>query len=128
MRVLVVDDDASIRSMLRSIVEDQGSEVVGEAADGREAIEASKRLKPDLVLLDISMPNMGGFPAARHLGLNCPECPFIFVSQHRDRFYLDAAMECGAKGYIVKSAAVTELPMALLAFRTGEVYQSNLIK
>jgi two-component system nitrate/nitrite response regulator NarL len=114
--------------MLRRIVETHGSEVVGEAANGQEAIEASKRLKPDLTLLDVSMPTMGGFAAARHLREDCPEHPFMFVSQHRDQIYLDEALECGAKGYIVKSAAATELPVALIAFEAGEVYQSTLIE
>ncbi len=127
MRVLIVDDDSSIRSMLRGIVEDYGSEVVGEATNGHEAIEASIRLKPDLTLLDVSMPAMGGFAAARHLLKNCPEHPFMFVTQHRDKIYLDTALDCGARGYIVKSAAATELPAALLAFGAGEIYRSTLI-
>ena len=113
--------------MLRGIGESQGSEVVAEAANGQEAIDASERLKPDLILLDISMPTMGGFPAARHFRKNCPELPFIFVSQHRDQFYCDEALECGARGYVIKSAAATELPVALVAFKTGQVYRSNLI-
>jgi DNA-binding NarL/FixJ family response regulator len=127
MKILIADDDPAIRSMLRGIIENQGSEVVGEAGNGQEAIEASKRLRPDLILLDISMPVMGGFPAARYLEVNYPELPFMFVSQQRERSYLEAALNCGAKGFIVKSAAVTELPVALKTFEAGRVYRSELV-
>src|SRR5438270_9288556 len=127
MKVLIVDDDSSIRSMLRWIIENKGNEVVGEAGNGQEAIEASERLRPDLVLLDISMPVMGGFPAARYLHEHFPGLPFIFVSQHREQVYLEEALACGARGFIVKSAAATELPTALKVFEEGQVYQSCLI-
>jgi len=87
MTVLVVDDDPSVRSILRSIIENRGNEVIGEAADGEQAIEASERLRPDLVLLDVSMPVKSGFPAARYLHEKFPDLSFMFVSQHRDQSY-----------------------------------------
>lgn len=127
MRILVVDDDSSIRLMLRIIVEKLGRKVVGEAGDGREAIEKSGSLKPELVLLDISMPRLGGFPAARSIHENWPLMGVIFVSQHRDRLYLEEAISCGARGFVVKSCAATELPMALTAFEKGQTYYSQLV-
>ncbi len=127
MRVLVVDDDESIRYILRRIIENRGNEVVGEAANGQQAVELSERLRPDLVLLDISMPIMSGFRAARSLHGTLPGLTFMFVSEHREQSYLDAALACGAKGFVVKSAAVTELPAALRALEAGEVFQSALI-
>jgi len=114
--------------MLRRIVEKQGSEVVGEAANGQEGITAAEQLRPDLILLDVSMPVLGGCPAARYLHKNFPELPFIFVSQHREQCYLDEALECGARGFIVKSAAGNELPMALNLVEAGQVYRSHLIQ
>jgi two-component system nitrate/nitrite response regulator NarL len=127
MRVLVVDDDSSIRLMLTHIVEDAGADVVGEADNGHDAIEASRRLKPDVVLLDISMPLMGGFPAARWIQNNMPKLVIIFVRQHRERSYREEAMDCGAKGYVIKSAAVNELPKAIEAVETGQIYCSSLV-
>ena len=128
MTVLVVDDDASARAMLKVVIEDSGADVIGEAQNGEEAIEASQRLHPDLLLLDISMPLMGGFPVARFLLDRMPKLRIIFVSQHREHAYLEEALRCGAKGYVVKSAAVKELPRAMAAAEAGEIYQSALIR
>jgi DNA-binding NarL/FixJ family response regulator len=125
-KVLVVDDDGSMRGMLTHIIEGSGGNVVGEAQNGEEAIEASKRLRPDLICLDISMPTMGGFPAARWLKHNMPELAIIFVTQHRERSYREEAMNCGAQGYVIKSAAVTELPDAMHAVEAGETFCSSL--
>lgn len=127
MKILVVDDDSAIRMMLRVIIENRGGEVVGEAGDGKEAIKEAERLGPDLILLDVSMPVMGGFQAARYLCKTMPLIPIIFVSQHRDRSYLDEAIACGAKGYVVKSAAASELPQALAAFEAGKSFHSTFV-
>ncbi|MFL6447145.1 MAG: response regulator transcription factor [Bryobacteraceae bacterium] len=127
MKVLIVDDDSSVRSILRRIIENQGCEVVAEAVNGLEGIKASEKLRPDLILLDISMPVMGGFGVARHLHKYFPELAFIFVSQHRDQCYLDEARACGARGFILKSGAATELPLALQACEAGQLYEPELV-
>ena len=126
-RLVIADDHSIVLQAYRQLLEPEYT-VVGTASNGQELLAVAPQLAPDIILLDISMPIMGGFPAARHLHNNYPEVSFIFVSQHRDHFYLDAVLECGAKGFIVKSAAATELPVALVAFEAGEVYRSNLIK
>ncbi len=127
MRVLIVDDSPEIRSLLRSLVEGLECEVIGEAADGRDGVEAAGKLRPDLILLDVSMPVMGGFPAANLLSSQMPELPIIFVSQHAGRQYVEQAFQRGAKGYILKQAVLKELPAAVEAVREGHVFCSPLI-
>ena len=114
--------------MLRHIVEADEHYVIGEAENGRAGVDAAENLRPDLVLLDVSMPVMGGFPAARHLHANMPELLIIFVTQHTEQVYVDEAFQCGAKGYVVKRAAVTELPNAIRAVITGQTFCSPLIR
>jgi DNA-binding NarL/FixJ family response regulator len=126
--LIVDDDDAIMRSMLRYIVESDEHSVVGEAEDGQAAVNAAENLKPDLMLLDVSMPVMGGFPAARLLNVNLPGMPIIFVTQHREQSYADEAFRCGAKGYVIKQAARTELPDAIHSVMAGEVFCSPLVQ
>ncbi len=126
-RLLIVDDDSTIRCMLRSIVESEHADVVGEAENGRVAVDETERLRPDLVLLDISMPVMDGFTAARELGQRFPEVRVIFVSQNSDRAYVQEAFRCGAAGYVLKQAAATELLEAMAAVRAGSRFRSPRI-
>ena len=114
--------------MLRHIVETDKHCVVGEAENGRAGVNAAASLKPDLVLLDVSMPVMGGFPAARLLNVNMPDTPIIFVTQHTEKIYVDEAFRCGAKGYVIKRAAITELPDAIHTVMTGQVFCSPLVR
>ena len=128
LQLLIVDDDDAIRSMLRHIVESDEYDVVGEAEDGHAGVNAAESLRPDLVLLDVSMPVMGGFLAARLLNAHMPELPIIFITQHVEQSYVDEAFRCGAKGYVVKRAAATELPDAIRTVITGQVFCSPLIQ
>ncbi|MBV9037330.1 MAG: response regulator transcription factor [Acidobacteriaceae bacterium] len=128
MQLLIVDDDGTIRSMLRYIIESDKHCVVGEAENGRAGVSAAESLRPDLILLDVSMPVMGGFPAARLLNAQMPELPIIFVTQHDEQSYVDEAFRCGAKGYVIKQAAMTELPNAIRTVMTGQVFCSPLIR
>ena len=114
-RLLIVDDHAGIRHMLRHIVEDAAGEVVGEAEHGQAAIEIAEELKPDIILLDVSMPVMGGFPAARELHRRLPGARIVFGSQHTGRAYTDEALRSGALAYVLKSAAAAELPDVIRA-------------
>src|SRR5687768_13713972 len=112
VRVLIVDDHDEIRSSLRHIIEKK-YEVVGEALNGREAIEATELLEVDVVVMDVSMPVMGGFEAARLLLKRWPELRLIFVSQHADPNYVEQAFHLGAHGYILKRLAGSELLLAI---------------
>jgi DNA-binding NarL/FixJ family response regulator len=120
--LLIVEDNPHIRQLLRAVVEEHDGVVVGEASEGRSAIEAAEKLPLDIILMDVSMPVMGGFPAARELLRRLPGVRIIFVSQHAERVYVDEAILCGAQGYVFKAAAVTQLPNALRAVMAGDSF------
>ncbi len=122
-RLLIADDDAAIRDMIRHYVE-RACEIVGEAENGLEAVNAAERLRPDIVLLDISMPVMGGFAAARQLKEKMPTVRIIFVSQHPDAAYIDEAFRVGASGYVLKRSALRDLTAAIEEVRAGGTFRS----
>ncbi|MBV9038732.1 MAG: response regulator transcription factor [Acidobacteriaceae bacterium] len=128
VRLIIVDDDQAIRQGLRALVEALGAEVLAEADNGRACIEQAERLQPELVLLDVSMPVMGGFPAARQLRARMPNLRIIFVSQHRERIYIKEALEIGINGYVWKQAAATELNDAIQTVMSGGSFVSPLAK
>ena len=123
INILVADDHAMMRAGLRMLIDAQlDMAVVGEAGDGREAIEQAKSLHPDLVLLDLSMPGLGGIPAIELLRKEAPGARVLVLTMHEDSEYLRQALEAGASGYLVKRAADTELLAAIRAVRRDEVY------
>jgi PAS domain S-box-containing protein len=126
-RFLVADDHETMRYMLRRFLEPDYP-VVAEAANGREAIEAAEHLRPDIAVLDISMPVMSGFEAARVLRERMPEIRIIFASQHTEAHYVEEAFRLGAHGYVSKKAASTELPEAVRVVLAGGVFRSRLIE
>ena len=126
-RFLVADDHETMRYMLRRFLEPDYP-VVAEAANGREAIEAAEQLRPDIALLDVSMPLMSGFEAARVLRERMPEIRIIFASQHAEAHYVEEAFRLGAHGYVSKKAASTELPEAVRVVLAGGVFRSPLIE
>ena len=125
-RLLIVDDCDEMRQLLRAIAEENDTVVVGEAGEGRSAIEAAENLSIDIILLDVSMPVMGGFAAARELRKRLPGIRVIFVSQHVDRAYVDEAIQGGAHGYVSKASAATELPNAIRAVMAGSAFFPTL--
>ena len=127
LRLLIVDDDALVRWSLRQLLVAMNQDVVGEAEDGQAGIESAVRLRPDMVLLDVSMPIMGGFEAARRLHESLPELHIIFVSQHVESAYADEAFRCGAKGYVLKRAATAELPEAIHNAEAGRFFRSPMV-
>jgi PAS domain S-box-containing protein len=122
-RLLICDDDPEIRSLLVDLVT-PGCEVVGEAWDGQEAVDLALQLVPDLMLLDISMPGMGGLEVARLLRERLPRIRIIFVTEKRERSYVDQAFALGAQGYVLKSMAASELPIALREVSAGREFRS----
>ena len=122
-RVFIADDHASVRVALRRLLEDE-FEIVGEASNGQEAVEFSETLRPDVVLMDISMPVMGGLEATRILRERMPALRIVFVSQFADAAYADEVFRLGAAAYVLKRAAATELPPAIRAVLSGGTFRS----
>lgn len=122
--MIIVDDDPTIREILRVLAEDLGAEVLAEADNGRGAIEQTERCHPEVVLLDVSMPVMSGFHAAKYLRQHAPETFIIFISQYRQQVYVDEALEIGARGYIVKGSLASELGPAIDAVMHGGIFVS----
>jgi DNA-binding NarL/FixJ family response regulator len=127
VRLIIADDDAGIRGVLRMIAEDLGAEILAEAENGRSAIKEAEFHHPQLLLLDASMPIMGGFPAARYLREHIPELRIILVSQHNNKAYVEEALQIGARGYIVKEAVARELGPAMDAVMDGGTFVSPSI-
>ena len=123
IRLLIADDDAAIRAALRQLLHDH-YEVVGEAENGLEAVEAAEHLRPDIVLLDISMPVMGGLPAARRMKSSLPEVRIIFVSHHPEPAYIKEAFSSGANGYVLKRLVVSDLEPAIQEVAAGRNFRS----
>ena len=113
MRILIVDDHEVVRRGVRSLLVEGGLEVCGEAIDGRDAIEKAGQLKPDVITMDIGMPNLNGLEATREIHRVLPEIPILIMSQHDVPQMMKQALNAGASAYIVKSALTTELVPAL---------------
>lgn len=125
MRVLIADDHALVRAGVRRLVESfHGFEVVAEAQDGREALELVARHRPELVLLDLSMPGMHGLQALSELLARWPGVAVVIMSMHGDPARVREALDRGALGYVVKEAAVGELELALRVAAGGRVFLS----
>jgi len=120
-RILLGDDHGLILDGLRAALQSR-YEVVGLAKDGRALMEAAERLKPDLVITDISMPLLNGFEAARHIKATLPAIKVIFLSQHLNPAYLKHALKLGASGYVLKSGAIEELQQAISQVLRSEIY------
>lgn len=127
MKVLLADDHAMMRDGLRAILEKAGVDVVGEAANGREAVAEAKRLHPDVVVIDIAMPKLNGIDATRRLTAELPGIRVLALSMNADRRYVMAMLEAGAAGYLLKNAASNELLTALEAVTRGQTYLSPAI-
>lgn len=113
MRVLVVDDHEIVRRGVRSLLQNAGFEVCGEAVDGSDAILKAQDLKPDFVVMDVSMPNMSGIEAAAEIKRRFSETRIVMLSQHDDQHIVKQAAHVGASAYVVKSAISTDLIPAL---------------
>ena len=122
-RILLADDHAILRSGLRLMLSAQEDlEIVGEASTGAETLIQSETLKPDLILLDLSMPGIGGLDMLPTLRRLVPLAKILVLTMHDDKRYLNQALQNGASGYILKKAADTELITAIRAVLTGEIY------
>ncbi len=123
IRVLVVDDHAMFREGIRSLLAGYDDiEILGEATDGKEAVEKTCQLAPQVVLMDIAMPVMGGLEATRRIQKECPNAKVLVLTQHEDSEYILSMIKVGAKGYISKTATASELVSAIRTVHKGESY------
>jgi len=123
IRLLVVDDHPVVRAGLRTLLGAQEDmEVVGEADDGRAAVERAIDLRPDVVVMDITMKGMGGLAATRQITERLPQTKVLVLTMHENEEYLRQTLEAGATGYVLKQAVDTELAVAIRAVQRGEVF------
>jgi DNA-binding NarL/FixJ family response regulator len=121
-RILLADDHPEMLSALSALLEDELGEMVGIVADGEALVEAAQRLEPDLIFSDISMPKLNGLAATRALQTCAPKSKVIILTVHQEPTYVSLAFDAGARGYLLKRTAVTELPQAVLHVLAGDRY------
>jgi two-component system, NarL family, nitrate/nitrite response regulator NarL len=125
-RVLIVDDHEIFRRGLRSLLESRGEfDIAGEAINGLEAIDKAKELQPDIIVMDVSMPQMDGLQAARLIRNERPDAKIIILSQHDSAQMLSAALEAGASAYVTKSQVARSLFSALEGVLQGKPFSWN---
>ena len=123
IRILIADDHAVVRSGVRALLRvDAGIEVVGEAENGAEALRLAEALRPDLVLLDITMPPGNGLETARQLKELLPDIAVLILTMHEDEGLLHEALRVGASGYVIKRAEEAEILQAIHAASRGDIY------
>jgi DNA-binding NarL/FixJ family response regulator len=128
IRVLVADDHAIVREGVHQLLAQQPDiEVVGEAADGAQALAMARRLKPDLVLMDIGMPGMNGLEATRALKAERPQTNVLVLTMQEGEEYFFHLLEAGASGYVLKGASSAELLSAIRAVQQGGVYLNPMM-
>jgi DNA-binding NarL/FixJ family response regulator len=127
-RIVLADDHALVRAGIRALLEGiDGLVVVGEASDGRQAVELSREHHPDLVVMDISMNELNGIEAAARIKADFPATHVLILSMHTSEEFVRRAMKSGVSGYLVKDSAPLELRMAVEAVMSGSVYLSPRI-
>lgn len=125
IKILVADDHQLVREGLRSLLENEPDlEVAGEAETGRKAVQLVRSLKPDLIIMDVSMPDLNGIEATRHIISECPEAKVLALSMHSDRRFVADILKAGASGYLLKDCAFEELVSAIRAVVIGQTYMS----
>jgi DNA-binding NarL/FixJ family response regulator len=125
LHILIADDHGIVRSGIRMLIDrQQGMKVVAEAEDGIQAVELTQAAKPDVAILDVSMPRMTGLQAAREIRSRAPETSVLLLSMHDDERYFFDAVDVGAAGYVLKRSADTDLIDAIRAVARGEQFVS----
>jgi DNA-binding NarL/FixJ family response regulator len=128
LKVIIAEDHTLVREGFRSLLNDiDGVEVVAEAGDGRTALELTNKHKPDLILMDIAMPEMNGLEATAHVTKEFPDIHVIILSMYSTEEYVLQALRAGASAYLLKNADGTELETAIRAVQRGETYLSQAI-
>lgn len=125
VRVVLVDDHRIMREGLRALLEKEADmDIVAEADNGRTAVELARTLKPDVVVMDLSMPHLNGIEATRQITASQTDVRVLALSMHSDKRFLDGALKAGASGYLLKDCALDELVRAIRTVVAGQVYLS----
>jgi len=125
IRVLLADDHAMVRKGFRLILEAQSDmEIAGEAGNGREAVEMAEKVHPDVVVMDVAMPELNGIEATRRLAASSPHTRVLALSMHKDSVYVREILRAGARGYLLKDSIDTDLINAVRAVAKGDGYLS----
>lgn len=128
IRIVIADDHTVVRKGLRLLLESQpGFQVVGDAADGREAVALAEQLTPDVVVMDVAMPALNGIEAARQISAKSPHTAVVFLSMHSDEGYVLRALKAGARAYLLKDSAEYDLINAVRAVKEGKAFFSPAI-
>jgi two-component system response regulator NreC len=128
IRILLVDDHAVVRQGFKMILSAQADmEIVGEAANGREAVELAAQLKPDIVVMDVAMPELNGIEATRRVVATAPYTRVIALSMHKDGVYVREVLRAGARGYLLKDSGAEDLVRAIRAVAGGESWLSPAV-
>lgn len=128
IRILLADDHDLVRAGFRSLLQNfEGIQVVGEAADGQQVLRLVETLKPDLVLMDIAMPELNGLEATARITKEFPQVRVMILSMHANEEYARRAIRAGAQGYLLKRASTAELELAVRAVARGEPYLTPAI-
>ena len=125
LRILIVDDHEALRAGVRTVLEARGLDVCGEAANGLEALEKVAQLRPDLVILDITMPVLDGFTAAREIHKRVPGVGILLLSMHESASMVNVAKSSGASGYVAKSEGIARLLRAVDAIAHNKTFFPN---
>jgi two-component system response regulator NreC len=128
IRILLADDHAVVRQGFKMILSAQSDmEIVGEAGNGREAVSLAEQLRPDVVVMDVAMPELNGIEATRRLGESVPHTRVVALSMHKDNVYVREILRAGARGYLLKDSPAGDLVAAVRAVASGEGYLSPAV-
>jgi two-component system, NarL family, response regulator NreC len=128
IRILLADDHGVVRQGFKMILDaEPDMEIVGEAGNGREAIELADQLKPDVVVMDVAMPELNGIEATRRIAGSAPHVRVLALSMHKDSVYVREVLRAGARGYLLKDSGPSDLVSAVRAVARGEGYLSPAV-
>ena len=128
IKVLLVDDHTIVRQGIRALLESVPDiQIIGEAEDGKAAVEMAEKLRPNIMLVDISLPMLNGLEVTRRVRKKVPECKVLVLTMHENEMYVSQILRTGASGYLVKKTAVSELIMAIRSVHQGKAYFSPSI-
>ena len=126
IKIILADDHTVLRTGLKSLLDQQNDiEIIGEAEDGREVVSLTKKLEPDIVILDIGMPSMNGIQATQHIVAEVPNTKVLALSMHSDHHFVVKMLQAGASGYLLKDCAFEELITAVRTITDGKYYLSK---